>query len=471
MRILIVAQYYAPDITAAAFRISETAELLAARGHEVAVVTAEPHRVQAAPANRVADPGSAALGAGPAVHRVPIAPLQGSGLKPYLAHYFSFVFGARRTAREIIGSRFVPEVIWVSSPPLFVGLVGPGLRRRASRAARRAARKAARGYNNGAAPRFVLDIRDIWPDTAVAAGQISREGRAYTVGRLMEKWLYRRADGLSCVASPMGEYLREATKRSKPVSVVYNGVSADSLGPRAEDSRPPAGTGAERSDDPAPLAPDPGPTAGVSPGEEVAATAAEANAAHPPDSRRKEILYAGNWGRLQGLDTLIRAWAELSGEPFYKEWRLRLVGSGVMEEELRRLAAELGLTDRVVMEPPVAKSRAMELMEAAGLLFLNLRPDEVFHYTIPSKLFDYLRAGRPILGGIPGEGAEILAETGGNVTFAPSDPDALRAALRRVADEYPQLQERAKGNVELVRERFTREKATQELEGLFGILR
>jgi hypothetical protein len=46
MRILIIAQYFPPDITAAAFRIFDTARLLEANGHEVRVITAFPHRSQ-----------------------------------------------------------------------------------------------------------------------------------------------------------------------------------------------------------------------------------------------------------------------------------------------------------------------------------------------------------------------------------------------------------------------------------------
>ncbi|MFW5811407.1 MAG: glycosyltransferase family 4 protein [Alkalispirochaetaceae bacterium] len=417
MRVLIVAQYYTPDITAAAFRIAETAELLSAWGHEVVVVTAEPHRVRAEDPSGSAPRGGQAVGAsgslpgpgstGPTVRRVPIDPLEGSGLKPYLHHYFSFVLRARKEGRRVIKEGFRPDVVWVSSPPLFVGLVGPALRR------------AGRSLLWGHRPRFVLDIRDVWPDTAVAAGQISQGSSAYKVGRFLESWLYRRCEALSCVAAPMGEYLQGAS--GKEVAVVYNGVSEATL-----------------------------PQAGGSGGD-----------------GRREILYAGNLGRLQGLDVLLEAWSRVRDEPFFQEWTLRLLGSGVIEDVLREQIRQLQLEGRVVIDPPVAKPQALAAMEEAGLLFLNLRPDPVFEYTIPSKLFDYLRAGRPIVGGIPGEGAAILRETGGNATFPPGDVDGLEEALRHVAADYEEMRHRAAGNTLLVRERFTREAATRRLEELF----
>ena len=184
MRILIFSQYYQPDITAAAFRISETAELLASRGHSVTVVTAEPHRARTqstaalgptpssqephrartestaplGPTPSSQEPHRARTGVGtpatrstrePTVHRVLIEPLTGSGMGPYLKHYLSYAIRAFAAGLKIrfSGKRF--DVIWATSPPLFAALPPVFLR------------------PLFAAP-LVLDIRDIWPDTAVA---------------------------------------------------------------------------------------------------------------------------------------------------------------------------------------------------------------------------------------------------------------------------------------------------------------
>jgi glycosyltransferase involved in cell wall biosynthesis len=485
MRVLIVSQYYTPDITAAAFRISETAELLSAWGHQVQVVTSEPHRAQAhthaeAPSQPNETPGQSTEASGttaeapgpaadeaaaakaveptqpnetpgqsaaaPTVHRVALDPLEGSGLKPYLKHYLSFVRRARKAGKAVIREGFVPDIIWVSSPPLFVGLVGPGLRRRAKRAGQKGVR-------------FILDIRDIWPDTAVAAGQLTEGGRAYKLGRRLEKHLYRRADALSCVARPMAAYLRRES--GKRVQVVYNGVSAG-LGPGGGGT--PGGDTSTRetsADGSAPA------------GSALAAAGSSGGGPYEPrrdrgqDTPRPEMLYAGNWGRLQGLDVLLTAWAEVCETEFYREWTVRLIGDGVMADELREQCNKLDLQERVSFEPPVAKQEALRAMAEAGLLFLNLRPDAVFNYTIPSKLFDYLLAGRPIIGGILGEGAEILEENEGNLTFGPGNSRDLVEALRHAAERYNQLRAGARQNRQLVAARFTRERATEQLLELF----
>src|SRR5699024_8701806 len=102
-----------------------------------------------------------------------------------------------------VGRKQKPEVVWASSPPIFVGLSGWMVAKLLG-------------------ARFALDVRDIWPDSAVAAGQISDSGFAYKVGRWIEQFLYRNADVISCVATPMQQYIQQYTDTD--VEVVYNGV-------------------------------------------------------------------------------------------------------------------------------------------------------------------------------------------------------------------------------------------------------
>ncbi len=404
MKILVISQYYRPDITAAAFRIAETADLLAEMGHDVSVVTSEPHRAQASGDRNPGAGEVPAEGINPTIHRVAIDPLSGGGMRPYLRHFFSFVLRARRRARRLFRDGYRPDVIWVSSPPLFVGLIGTAAARWSG------------------AP-MVLDIRDVWPDTAVAAGQISREGRAYKVGRFLEHWLYRKAAAFSCVAEPMAEYLRDETGGSperaetagdatvdapqsftQPIEVVYNGAGFDVVEPV------------------------------------------------PAEDVQRTVLYAGNLGRLQGIGALLQAWAALvKGEstpdcaPDSAEqaapaagWTLEIIGGGVLEEELRRQVNELGIGESVRFRGVMAKGDTVREMARAGILFLNLISRPVFDLTIPSKLFDYLAVGRPIVGGISGEGKMILEKTPGNRAVTPDNSDSIAAALREImsGDEW-----------------------------------
>lgn len=396
LRILILSQYFPPDITAAAFRIGETADLLVAAGHEVCVVTAEPHKALVEGKPHSLPELSESL----RVYRTPVHPSTGNGLVPYLRHYLSFVFGSLRQGIRVRRSGWRPDVVWASSPPLFVSLSGYALSRRFR------------------CP-LVLDIRDIWPDSAVAAEQISATGLAYRIGRVLEKWSYRVAAHLTCVSKPMATYLERQSQT--PVTVVYNGV----LPP----TRKLPGTDTARLHD--------------------------------------RIIYAGNYGRVQGLDVLIDVFADLQDTDTFRNWELLLIGSGVLKDSLEEMVRTRGLEKKIRISPPMPKEDALDEMCVSRLLFLNLKGDEVFKLTIPSKVFDYMLAARPILGGIEGEGRAILEATGANVSFTPNDKDSLRSALRTALAELPRLEKNAPSNRDVVLAEHGREASVRSLISTF----
>jgi len=199
LKILVIAQYFPPDVTAPAYRIGETVERLLALGHDVHVVTAQPHRGAGDPARGARIPGGR-------VHRVELKPLAGRGLRHYLEQYLGFACRAYAAAVRIRRKGFDYDVVWASSPPLFVAVCTLFLRMRVWRP-------------------IVFDVRDIWPDSAVGIGKLRRGSVLEKLGHLLEWLAYRSSSALTCVSEPMAQYLRSRTRRK--VTVVYNGVAAD----------------------------------------------------------------------------------------------------------------------------------------------------------------------------------------------------------------------------------------------------
>ncbi|KQW81321.1 hypothetical protein ASC89_05745 [Devosia sp. Root413D1] len=395
MRILIVSQFYPPDITAAAFRIGETAEILRNLGHDVKVITTEPHKSDA----KIDDETDRLHG----VLRVRVSSAEGGGTWRYVAHYLSFVRRSAWVGLSQLFGRWRPHVVWATSPPLFVGLTGWFLAR----------------INR--CP-LIFDVRDIWPESAVAAGQLSDTGLGFRVGKLLEKWLYDRADRITCVSSRMAEYIGSRT--STGTSVIYNGVSAN-----------------------------------------------HARAASAPVDR-KRILYAGNLGRAQALDAAIRSFARICNESIANGWTLEFLGNGALKTDLQAVAAKSGVEGRVTFSAAVAKDDAMDELARSAVLLISLKSDAVFDLTIPSKVFDYLAVGRPILFGINGEGRDILQSTGANVGFTPGDEDSLAAAIHQMMTAYEQFDARAERNPIAVTDAYSREANTAQLASIFeGSLR
>jgi glycosyltransferase involved in cell wall biosynthesis len=387
MRILVISQYFPPDITAAAYRIGDTCKLLKEWGHEVRVVTTTPHK---------GGVDEAKIGLLPEeIHRIEVMPLEKRTARAYIEQYLGFVvrafFAAMRLRRT-----FDYDVVWATSPPLFMALCTIPLRLCARRP-------------------VVLDIRDLWPESAVNIGKVRRGSLMERVGKVLEWAAYRWSDRITCVSQPMRAYIEKRTKR--PVSVVYNGAPRSQLG---------GATGP---------APDP-----------------------------DVFCYAGNLGYAQGLDVMLDAFAAACRSPAMASARLRLVGTGAVEGDLRAQAEHLGILGRVDFLGVRPKREALELMSQSGALLIPLMDSPAFALTVPSKVFDYMGLGRPVIASIRGEGREILELTGANIVVDPGNPSALADAMVRTRTQWQSMMELAPANIALVSDRFSRESAVEELQ-------
>ena len=136
------------------------------------------------------------------------------------------------------------------------------------------------------------------------------------------------------------------------------------------------------------------------------------------------VVYTGNIGVMQGLDVVLRAAAKLRFQR--PAVRFIFAGTGIEADRLQRAAEGLPNVEFLGWMPP---SEIGPLVESAGALLLHLRDDPLFRDTIPSKLQAYLFAGRPILCGVYGDAAQVVAEADAGLSFNPDDEDALVRAV------------------------------------------
>ena len=401
MNILIISQFFPPDITAAAFRIGDTATLLARSGHDVKVLAGDPHK-GTAEGVKMEDLVDSAVD----VRRCHINTLDKKGMRAYIGHYMSFVRSSISAGMKLKKEGWKPDAILCTSPPLFVGLAGRYLSFRFGRP-------------------LVFEVRDIWPDSAVAADQLSATGKAYKIGRMLEKYLYKKANHIACVAKPMAEYIRsQCPKKSQiPVSVVYNGIQERLVPPASDPPEQPDGI--------------------------------------------KTLLYAGNFGHVQNMDLIVEGFIKASKEERIRDWRLRLIGAGVKLEELQKIIADNDAESLVKIDSPVPRNVVFQEMQSADALYLSLQKSFVLEHTIPSKVFDYLAMSRPIVAALSGEGREILSSTGANLCFDPGDEAGLQSTLDSLGSGIEMLQKKASANRDLVLEKFTREIAVEKLISIF----
>ncbi|MBX3662259.1 MAG: glycosyltransferase family 4 protein [Burkholderiales bacterium] len=175
------------------------------------------------------------------------------------------------------------------------------------------------------------------------------------------------------------------------------------------------------------------------------------------------ILFAGNIGTAQSFDTILAAAERLRDR---RDIHWLIVGDGLMRDTVAAEIRTRGLEAAVHLlgrHPPAAMPA---FFRTADALLVTLRPDPVFALTIPSKIQSYLAAGKPIIGALDGEGARVIAESGGGMTCAAGDSAALAELTLRMA-ELPQESRAAMGARGLAwfGEHFERKRLLDRLEG------
>lgn len=366
-RLLILTQYYPPEMGAPQVRLSELAARLGGLGWEVEVLTALPNY----PQGRI-HPGYPKLRprvddvAGVRTVRVPLFPSKG-GFVARLVCYLSFVASA-----ALLGPRLCrrPDLLLVESPPLFLGWAGRWLSWRFR------------------AP-YVLNVSDLWPESAIRLGVVARDSLPARLAERLERSLYRHAAGLTGQSSEIVQHLARRST-GVPVELVTNGVDPDRFGPHRETAEAVALLGAED-----------GPV----------------------------FVYAGLLGHAQGLDRVLDLAASLPPE---MPGRIVLVGGGPREEHLARRVAAQGIS-RVRLVPAQPRERVPELLAAADAALVPLGVE--LPGAVPSKIYEAMASGLPILLLASGEPARRVEEAGAGLAVPLDDEAGAREAFRRLATD------------------------------------
>ena len=366
MTVGILTQYYPPEIGAPQARLSALASQLARRGHRVVILTALPNY----PLGRFY-PGSRALWRcegddGFRIWRTWLYPTQSLRPANRLASYFSFVVTA-----GLVGAAVMPRLDWLitESPPLFLGLAGYWLSR---------LKKA----------RWVFNVSDLWPKSAVELGAVA-EGPWLRMAERLEAFCYRKA---RVVTGQSGEIVADICRRFPNVRVWHwpNGVDTERFAP------------CRRS---------------------------ESLVSELRNGARCVALYAGLHGMAQGLGQVLEAAVRLRDRT---DLRIVLVGDGPEKPRLIEQARELGLGNVAFLDA-VPRDRAPELLASADIALAPLRTR--LSGAVPSKIYEGMASGIPVVLCGEGEAAHIIEMAGAGLVVPPGDSGALAEALRVLADD------------------------------------
>ena len=373
LRVLLLSQYFPPEVGATQSRAQAFAEYLAARGHAVTVIAEFPnHPLGVFPpeyrGHVVEDDQSNPY----RVVRVWVRASERKTPGTRMQFYLSYMVLATLVA-PVVGRA---DVVAATSPPLFTGAAGLALARM------------------NRAP-FVLDVRDLWPAAAVSLKQLPNRAAIRAAGGL-ERFLYRQAAAVTAVTRPFCEHIDAV--RGRPGSIFLPNGTLDLF----FDAEPDA---TSRK------------TLGARDGEFV-------------------LTFAGNFGLAQALPSVVDAAALL--EPGI---RVALIGEGPVRGDLVARAAQRS-PDNITFVPQMPLEHVPPLLAASDALLVTLSAHPTFADFVPSKLVDFMAAGRAILLAAAGESARLVEMAKAGLVVPPEDPQALAEAaawLRSHPDEAGEM--------------------------------
>jgi len=368
VRIVWLCHYFAPESGAPQARLLELSRVFRAAGHDVAAVTCFPNHP-----NGVLRAGDRGVRArrdeidGIAVHRCRSYVTPNRGfLKKTLSHLSFMVTGAGGLSRAA-EQEGPPDVVIASSPTFFSVLTAWWWCRRHH------------------VP-YVFEVRDLWPAVFVDLG-VLRNRAVIRVLAAVELFLYRRAARVVTVTRAFADHIAARGIPRRRLAVVTNGVDEQRFAPGPRDAALARAAGLD--------------------GNFV-------------------VLYLGAHGISHALARILDAAALLRDLP---DVRFVLVGEGAEKEELRAKADAEGIAN-VVFHEGVPKEEVARWYRLADVGLVPLRDVPLFDSFVPSKLFELLAAGVPVVASVRGEAGEILTRSGGAEVVRPEDAAGIAAAVR-----------------------------------------
>lgn len=376
MRILFFSHYFPPEGNAPASRTYENCRRWVQAGHEVTVITCAPN----CPDGVVYDGYRNKLYArenvdGIDVRRVwtYIAANEGTVRRivnyvSYMASAFAFSFSVKR-----------PDIVIATSPQFFCGWAGV-----LSSFFRRVP--------------FILEIRDLWPESIVAVGAM-RESRVVRILEWLEKMMYASATHIVAVGDGYKQRLLEKGVKAKRVSIVMNGVNRELFTPRQPDAALKQQYGLE--------------------GKFVCS-------------------YSGTIGMACGLEIVLDAAQKLK-ECGIGDIAFLLVGDGASRKGLEEQARERQLHN-VVFTGRQPKEMMPDFLAISDVCLVHLRKTDLFTTVMPSKIFEAAGMAKPIINGVGGFAAEFIEKASAGLNIEPENSEQLINALLKFA-ESPALRE------------------------------
>jgi len=394
MKILVISQYFPPEPGATSNRLLSFVEAMVKRGHDVTVICEfANHPVgKLSPEDkwrlfRVENNGSYKI-----VRTFVMTFAKKNNIKRML-FYLSFAFSS------FIAALFLRrhDVIFASSPPIFHAFT---------------AMFAAKTKRS----KFVLDIRDIWPDAALEVDAVASQ-TMLKYGSFLERKLYK---GAQLILTTTKGFKKEIDKRGGvgKTFISYNG-SFENISKWNGDH--------------------------------------ESFRKFQKWSGKMIITYTGLIGLGQNLKGLLPEISKMAQD----DKLFIFIGEGPEKSEFKKSIEYLKLQNVLVLDSLPLKD-LIPFLHCSDALLVVLRETDFFKIVIPSKFFDSMAAGKPVISNVNGELREIMEKNNTGIYFSLRKPGSFKSAVDNLADDPEKRKLLGENGRNLVSRSFLRSKLTAD---------
>jgi len=391
MHIVFLCHYFPPEVNAPASRTYENAKRWVQKGHKVTVITSVPNHPRG-----IVYPGyknklwQRDEKDGINVLRVKTFIGPNKGFARRIANYVSYMISASLMCRLVKDA----DVVVSTSPQFFCGFAGFFVSRRLH------------------CP-WVLEIRDLWPESIIAVGAIKQR----TVIRVLERFetfMYQKADHIVCLTNAFKRHIMGRDIRSDKISIVTNGADLTQFKPILGENEVEEKYGLKE---------------------------------------KFVVSFIGTHGMAHALDTVLRAAQILKDQ---KDILFLLVGDGAQRDHLLAEKEALGL-ENILMLPQQEKRLMPHFISASKACMVLLRKSDLFKTVIPSKIFEAMAMERPIIHGVEGESKDIIERGSCGICIEPENEVELANAVMTLHKDHTLWQKLAGNGKKFVCTHYNRD--------------
>ncbi|MFD3002150.1 glycosyltransferase family 4 protein [Pontibacter toksunensis] len=294
-----------------------------------------------------------------------------------------------------------PDVIWAVSTPLTTPWVAAQVAR-------------LRGVP------WVFEVQDLWPSFPIAMGAVKSKWMQKSLYRL-EKSLYRSASHIITLSPDMTDYVAGLGISREKITTNYNGTNLEMV-------------------------------------DAVQPEDVEALRERYQLQDKQVVLYAGTYGRANGMATMLQVIESLAGE---QQIKFVFAGAGFYEPQLQELAKRV---PNLLLLPPQPRTEIFKLFKLAALSVVSFNNLPIMAVNSPAKMYDSLASGTPVLVTNPGWTKTFLEDNSCG-WFAPAEqPAVIAQEIKELLAQPQELQAAGARGATIARQLFDRQQLVLQVE-------